>query len=145
MFTNSYNDLEFTTKNIFLIHLKVADPKIVFEPNFHDCCDTMIRCFNEAIAGGEGLPRVEIGLFGEMKHQKLLLRSVKQDEEIVQSYVQKAIGIFKGHYRVTPLHYCLITSLPYYPTTPLPHYPITPLLHHPTTPLPYYPITPLLH
>ena len=83
-------------KNIFLVHLRVADPKIVFEPTFHDCCDTLMRCFNAAIAGGDGLPRVEIGLFGEMKRKTLLLRSVKADEQLVQDYVQRAIAIFKG-------------------------------------------------
>ena len=70
-----------------------------------------MRCFDEAITGGDGLPRVEIGLFGEMKHRKLLLRSVKGDEELVQDYVQRAIAIFKGLFYVECMEYDIRSEL----------------------------------
>ena len=57
-FDDAYNDVQFVMKTVLLVKLKVTDPKIIFDPTFHECRDTIIRCFQEIIIGGEGLPRV---------------------------------------------------------------------------------------
>ena len=59
-YSGEYNDIQYVMKTVILVKLKVTDPKIIFDPSFHECRDTIIRCFQEIIAGGEGLPRVSV-------------------------------------------------------------------------------------
>ena len=64
-YSGQYSDIQYVMKTVILVKLKVTDPKIVFDPSFHECRDTIIRCFQEIIAGGEGLPRVSVCIQGK--------------------------------------------------------------------------------
>ncbi len=53
-----FDEFEYVMKPVMLIRLKVEEPKVSFVPAFNECRDIILRCFNEIIVSGEGIPRV---------------------------------------------------------------------------------------
>ncbi len=53
-----FDEFEYVMKPVMLIKLKVEEPKVSFVPAFNVCRDIILRCFNEIIVSGEGIPRV---------------------------------------------------------------------------------------
>ena len=96
-FGENFDELQYVQKQVMIVKLKAEEPKIVFDPQFKECRDIILRCFSEIIASGEGLPRVECELFPQMRGQRLLLRSVKLEETLVTNYMDQAMEIFKSN------------------------------------------------
>ena len=88
-FGEEFDELQYTQKQVMIIKLQVSEPKIVFDPPFRDCRDIILKCFSEIIASGDSLPRVECDLFPDMRGQRLLLRSVKLEENLVTDYMDR--------------------------------------------------------
>ncbi|XP_077979573.1 dynein axonemal heavy chain 3-like isoform X2 [Glandiceps talaboti] len=94
-FGEEYDELQYNMAQVMIIKLKVEEPKIVFDPPFRECRDIILRCFSEIIASAEGLPRVECDIFPDMRGQRLVLRAVKIDEQLVTNFIDQAMEIFK--------------------------------------------------
>ncbi|KAA3677197.1 dynein heavy chain, axonemal [Paragonimus westermani] len=62
-FEEPYDELKFLRRTLLLIHLRVADPKIVFSPTFRETRDCLLRCFQAITDAAEGLPRVSFLVF----------------------------------------------------------------------------------
>ncbi|XP_072275027.1 dynein axonemal heavy chain 3 [Pyxicephalus adspersus] len=93
-FGDTYNEMKFFTPQILIIKLKVEEPKIVFDPVLEECWNLIKRCFLEVIKSSEGLPKVEVELFPDLRMDNLILSSVKQEESLVSEYVNKTRKIF---------------------------------------------------
>jgi dynein heavy chain len=96
-FGEEFDELRYVMAQVMIIKLRVEEPKILFDPPFREVKDIILRCFQEIIASGEGLPRVECDLFHDMRGQRLLLRSVKVEESLVAEFTDKAMAIFKDN------------------------------------------------
>ncbi|XP_074648811.1 dynein axonemal heavy chain 3-like [Tubulanus polymorphus] len=96
-FGEQFDELQYVMAQVMIIKLRVEEPKILFDPPFREVKDIILRCFQEIIASGEGLPRVECDLFPDMRGQRLLLRSVKIDESLVSDFTDRAMAIFKSN------------------------------------------------
>ncbi|XP_070580768.1 dynein axonemal heavy chain 3-like [Ptychodera flava] len=94
-FGDEYDELQYNMAQVMIIKLKVEEPKIVFEPAFRECRDIILRCFSQIINSAEGLPRVECDIFPDMRGQRLLLRAVKIEEQLVTNFIDQAMEIFK--------------------------------------------------
>ncbi|XP_033109939.1 dynein heavy chain 3, axonemal-like isoform X2 [Anneissia japonica] len=94
-FEDEYHELQYVMPQIMIIKLKVEEPKIVFDPPFRHCRDIILRCFSEIIQSADGLQRVECDIFPELKSHRLLLRTVKLEEQLVTDFIDKAMEIFK--------------------------------------------------
>ncbi|KAJ7305844.1 hypothetical protein JRQ81_010210 [Phrynocephalus forsythii] len=93
-FGETYSERLFFIPQILVIKLDVEDPKIVFEPDRRACWDLIYRCFMEILKNSEGLPKVQVKLFPELKGDDLVLRTVQEDETLVSEYVKKTAEIF---------------------------------------------------
>ncbi|XP_062999548.1 dynein axonemal heavy chain 3 [Elgaria multicarinata webbii] len=94
-FGETYHEMQFFIPQILVIKLDVEDPAIVFEPDLRACWELIYRCFAEILKNSEGLPRVQVKLFPELKGDDLILRTVQEDESLVSKYVNKALEIFE--------------------------------------------------
>ncbi|XP_078610604.1 dynein axonemal heavy chain 3-like isoform X1 [Branchiostoma floridae x Branchiostoma japonicum] len=94
-FGSDYDELQFAMGSVMIIKLRVEEPKIIFEPPFRETRDIFLRCFSEIVASAEELPRVESDLFPDMRHERLLLRTVKMEEPLVTEFMDKAMETFK--------------------------------------------------
>nr|XP_006820578.1 PREDICTED: dynein heavy chain 3, axonemal-like [Saccoglossus kowalevskii] len=94
-FGEEYDELQYNMAQVMIIKLKVEEPKIVFDPPFRECRDIILRCFSEIIASAEGLQRVECDIFPDLRNQRLVLRAVKIDEQLVTNFIDEAMQIFK--------------------------------------------------
>ncbi|XP_044289654.1 dynein axonemal heavy chain 3 isoform X4 [Varanus komodoensis] len=93
-FGETYHEMQFFVPQILVIKLDVKDPSIVFDPDMKACWDLIYRCFLEILNNAEGLPKVQVKLFPELKGDDLILRTVQEDEALVSEYVNKAAEIF---------------------------------------------------
>ncbi|KAH0631920.1 hypothetical protein JD844_019823 [Phrynosoma platyrhinos] len=94
-FGETYHEMQFFIPQILVIKLDVEDPNIVFEPDTRACWDLIYRCFMGVLKNSEGLPKVQVKLFPELKGDDLILRTVQEDESLVSEYVQKTAEIFE--------------------------------------------------
>ncbi|XP_033631251.1 dynein heavy chain 3, axonemal-like [Asterias rubens] len=94
-FEDEYEELQYVVAQIMIVKLRVEEPRIIFDPPFRECRDIILRCFSEIIASADQLQRVECAIFPQMQNQRLLLRSVKVDEPLVEEFIDKAMKIFK--------------------------------------------------
>ncbi|THD19780.1 Dynein heavy chain axonemal [Fasciola hepatica] len=96
-FEDVYDELKFLRRPLLLIRLRVSDPKIVFTPTFRDTRDCILRCFQAITDAADGLPRVEVDVFPELRNQALFLRSVSFREQLVIEYTDKAMTVFRAN------------------------------------------------
>ncbi|KAF5404423.1 hypothetical protein PHET_02178 [Paragonimus heterotremus] len=96
-FEEPYDELKFLRRTLLLIRLRVADPKIVFSPTFRETRDCLLRCFQAITDAAEGLPRVEVDVFPELRQQPLYLRSVSFREQLVIEYTDRAMTVFRAN------------------------------------------------
>ncbi|XP_053132344.1 dynein axonemal heavy chain 3 isoform X3 [Hemicordylus capensis] len=93
-FGEIYHEMQFFIPQILVLKLDVEDPTIIFEPHMKDCWDLIYRCFMEILKNSEGLPKVQVKLFPELKGEDLVLRTVQADESLVSDYVVRTAEIF---------------------------------------------------
>ncbi|KAG8542107.1 hypothetical protein GDO81_003159, partial [Engystomops pustulosus] len=93
-FGETYEEMKFFTPQILIIKLRVEEPKIAFEPILEDCWNLIKRCFQEIIRSAEGIPKVEVELFPDLQGENLTLSSVRQEESLVSTYINKTREIF---------------------------------------------------
>ncbi|CAH8492971.1 unnamed protein product, partial [Dicrocoelium dendriticum] len=96
-FEEPYDELKFLRRPLLLIHLRVSDPRIVFSPTSRETRDCILRCFQAITDAAEGLPRVEVDVFPELRNQPLHLRSVSFREQLVIEYTDKAMTVFRAN------------------------------------------------
>uniref|UniRef100_A0A8C0FZW3 Uncharacterized protein n=1 Tax=Chelonoidis abingdonii TaxID=106734 RepID=A0A8C0FZW3_CHEAB len=96
-FGEPYQEMQFFVPQILIIKLNVEEPKIVFQPLWEDCWNLIYHCFMEILRSSEGLPKVEMQLFPELKKDDPTLRTVKVDESLVSKYVNKTARIFDSN------------------------------------------------
>ncbi|XP_042293782.1 dynein axonemal heavy chain 3 [Sceloporus undulatus] len=94
-FGETYHEMQFFIPQILVIKLDVEDPNIIFEPDTRACWDLIYRCFMGVLKNSEGLPKVQVKLFPELKGDDLILRTVQEDETLVSEYVKKTAEIFE--------------------------------------------------
>uniref|UniRef100_A0A8C8RBN6 Dynein heavy chain 3, axonemal n=1 Tax=Pelusios castaneus TaxID=367368 RepID=A0A8C8RBN6_9SAUR len=68
-FEEPYQEMQFFVPQILVIKISVEEPKIVFQPLWKDCWNLIYHCFMEILWSSEGLPKVEIQLFPELKKE----------------------------------------------------------------------------
>ncbi|ETE64178.1 Dynein heavy chain 3, axonemal, partial [Ophiophagus hannah] len=93
-FGDVYQDMQFFIPQILVLKLDVEDPSIIFDPDVRSLWDLVYRCFIEILKYSEGLPKVQVKLFPELKGDDLIIRTVNEDEALVADYVQKTAEIF---------------------------------------------------
>ncbi|XP_062820321.1 dynein axonemal heavy chain 3 [Anolis carolinensis] len=93
-FGETYDEMQFFIPQILVLKLDVEDPNIIFEPDTGACWDLIFRCFMEVLKNSEGLPKVQVKLFPELKGDDLILRTVQADESLVSKYLEKTGEIF---------------------------------------------------
>uniref|UniRef100_A0A8C5RLG6 Dynein heavy chain 3, axonemal n=1 Tax=Laticauda laticaudata TaxID=8630 RepID=A0A8C5RLG6_LATLA len=93
-FGDVYQDMQFFIPQILVLKLDVEDPSIIFDPDVRSLWDLVCRCFIEILKHSEGLPKVQVKLFPELKGDDLTIRTVNEDEALVADYVQKTAEIF---------------------------------------------------
>ncbi|XP_026560379.1 dynein heavy chain 3, axonemal [Pseudonaja textilis] len=93
-FGDVYQDMQFFIPQILVLKLDVEDPSIIFDPDVRSLWDLVYRCFIEILKHSEGLPKVQVKLFPELKGDDLTIRTVNEDEALVADYVQKTAEIF---------------------------------------------------
>ncbi|CAI5792110.1 dynein heavy chain 3, axonemal [Podarcis lilfordi] len=103
-FGETYHEMQFFIPQMLVIKLEVQEPDIIFEPDVEACWDLLYHCFMEVLKNSEGLPKVQVKLFPELKGDDLILRTVQADESLVSEYVNKTAEIF-NHNLVGPRKY----------------------------------------
>ncbi|XP_070617336.1 dynein axonemal heavy chain 3 isoform X3 [Erythrolamprus reginae] len=103
-FGDVYQDMMFFIPQILVLKLDVEDPSIIFDPDVQNLWDLVYRCFVEILKYSEGLPKVQVKIFPELKGDDLILRTVNKDETLVEDYVQKTAEIFH-HNLIGPQKY----------------------------------------
>ncbi|KAG8145621.1 hypothetical protein E2320_012135 [Naja naja] len=93
-FGDVYQDMQFFIPQILVLKLDVEDPSIIFDPDVRSLWDLVYRCFIEILKYSEGLPKVQVKLFPELKGDDLIIRTVNEDETLVADYVKKTAEIF---------------------------------------------------
>ncbi|PAA63386.1 hypothetical protein BOX15_Mlig017039g2 [Macrostomum lignano] len=93
-FGEKFDDLRFVKASILILKLRIEEPKIVFDPAFKEIKDLLIRCIGTIIGASENLPRVEVRLFPELVGQKLMLRTVLTNEQLVHEFTDRAMQAF---------------------------------------------------
>ncbi|CAM4521786.1 dynein axonemal heavy chain 3 [Lepidochelys kempii] len=96
-FGEPYQEMQFFVPQILIMKLNVEEPKIVFQPLWKDCWNLIYYCFMEILRSSEGLLKVEMQLFPELKKDDATLRTVKVDESLVSEYVNKTARIFDSN------------------------------------------------
>lgn len=86
-----YNVMKFTRKPVFTQRLYADGPKIAFEPTNQDIRSMLQRCIKYIVNGAVNIPRIESHLFDTKN--KLLLRHVRADEEIVEGTTQRVLHV----------------------------------------------------
>lgn len=84
--------------------LKLEDPKIEFQPGFKQIEGMIMNCFSYIIESAEDLPRVEVDLFPFPEYKKYVIRSIRPDEQLVESFIKRALAVFEAN-KIGPVNY----------------------------------------
>ncbi|CAF4165187.1 unnamed protein product [Rotaria magnacalcarata] len=86
---SKYHVMDFTRKPIFTQRLYADGPKIAFDPTNQDIRSMLQRCIKHIVNAAANIQRIESHLFDSKT--KLLIRNVRNDEEIVENTTQRVL------------------------------------------------------
>ncbi|XP_069761611.1 dynein axonemal heavy chain 3 isoform X2 [Narcine bancroftii] len=96
-FGDEFHELQYVRPQIMILKLKVEEPKIIFEPSLEKCWDLIHRCYVEIQNSANGILKVECELFPDLSGKNLFLRTVQEDELLVNEIISKAMEIFNAN------------------------------------------------
>ncbi|CAF3510924.1 unnamed protein product [Rotaria socialis] len=86
---SQYHVMDFTRKPIFTQRLYADGPKLAFDPTNQDIRSMLQRCIKHIVNAAANIQRIESHLFDSKT--KLLIRHVRNDEEIVENTTQRVL------------------------------------------------------
>ncbi|XP_032896217.1 dynein heavy chain 3, axonemal isoform X1 [Amblyraja radiata] len=93
-FGDEFHELRYVRQQIMILKLKVEEPKIIFEPSLDECWDLIHRCYVEILNSANGILKVECELLPDLLDKKLTLRTVQEEEALVNEIINKSMEIF---------------------------------------------------
>ncbi|XP_055507859.1 dynein axonemal heavy chain 3 [Leucoraja erinacea] len=93
-FGDEFHELRYVRQQIMIFKLKVEEPKIIFEPSLDECWDLIHRCYVEILNSANGILKVECELLPDLMDKKLTLRTVQEEEALVNEIINKSMEIF---------------------------------------------------
>jgi hypothetical protein len=101
---DEYHDYSYVRKSALIMKLYADDPKIEFEPGYKQIEQILLNCISFIIKSAEGIARVEVELFPFPEYKKLVLKSIRPDEVLVQNFIKRLLKVFEAN-RIGPLKY----------------------------------------
>ncbi|XP_059835308.1 dynein axonemal heavy chain 3 [Hypanus sabinus] len=93
-FGDEFHELQYVRPQIMILKLKVEEPKIIFEPSLDECWDLINQCYLAILNSANGIHKVECELFPDLSDKNLILRTVHEEESLVNEIISKTMDIF---------------------------------------------------
>jgi hypothetical protein len=103
-FFETYEDFTFIRRPALIFNLFASEEKLKFQPDFKETEKIIIECFQFIIKSSKEIPRVEVNLFPMPEYQSFYLKTIRNDESLVDDYLKRALKVFDAN-KIGPHRY----------------------------------------